>query len=167
MNYNNMYPNRMSDNIDPNYIYPQPYIDPLMYMNPYVMNNNQSGNFNQNINPEYSTYSNQYVDNQQFNPYGDIPNNNMNEEFENNGSMNDMNNQMNNQMNNIPMIPMMPPNMMFPGMFPPNMMYPGMTPNMMYPGAMFPGAMPPNMMYPGVMQNIPTVNMDEFDEEEM
>ncbi|HBI91132.1 MAG TPA: hypothetical protein DDY58_01125, partial [Terrisporobacter glycolicus] len=109
MNYNNMYPNRMSDNIDPNYIYPQPYIDPLMYMNPYVMNNNQSGNFNQNINPEYSTYSNQYVDNQQFNPYENMPNN-MQEEFENNNNMNDM--------NNIPMIPMMPPNMMFPGMFP-------------------------------------------------
>ena len=133
MNYN-MYSNRRNDNIDPNYIYPQPYIDPLMYMNPYVMNNNQSGNFNQNINPEYSTYSNQYVDTQQFNPYENMPNN-MQEEFENNNNMNDM--------NNIPMIPMMPPNMMFPGMF------------------------PPNMMYPGVMQNIPTVNMDEFDEEEM
>ena len=38
MNYN-MYTNRLSDNIDPNYIYPQPYIDPLMYMNPYFINN--------------------------------------------------------------------------------------------------------------------------------
>ena len=27
--------------------------------------------------------------------------------------------------------------------------------------------MPPNMMYPGPMTNIPTVNMEEFDEEEM
>lgn len=172
MNYNNMYPNRMSDNIDPNYIYPQPYIDPLMYMNPYIMNNNQGGNFNPSINPEYTTYSNQYVDNPQFNPYEDMPNNNMNAEFENNSNnsnMNNMNNMsnMNNQMNNIPMIPMMPPNMMYPGMFPPNMMYPGIAPNMMYPGMMFPGTMPPNMMYPGMMPNMPTVNMDEFDEEEM
>ena len=86
MNYNNMYPNRMSDNIDPNYIYPQPYIDPLMYMNPYVMNNNQSGNFNPNMNPEYTTYSNPYVDNPQFNPYEDMPNSNMNAGFENNGN---------------------------------------------------------------------------------
>ena len=163
MNYNNMYPNRMSDNIDPNYIYPQPYIDPLMYMNPYVMNNNQGGNFNPNINPEYTTYSNQYVDNPQFNPYDDMPNSNMNTEFENNSN----NSNMNNQMNDIPMIPMMPPNMMYPGMFPPNMMYPGIAPNMMYPGMMFPGTMPPNMMYPGMMPNMPTVNMDEFDEEEM
>ena len=50
MNYN-MYTNRLSDNIDPNYIYPQPYIDPLMYMNPYFINNqntiiqNQSKSF--------------------------------------------------------------------------------------------------------------------------
>ena len=159
MNYNNMYPNRMSDNIDPNYIYPQPYIDPLMYMNPYVMNNNQGANFNPNINPEYTTYSNQYVDNPQFNPYEDMPNNNMNIGFENNSN--------NGKMNDIPMIPMMPPNMMFPGMFPPNMMYPGMAPNMMYPGMMFPGTVPPNMMFPGMMPNMPTVNMDEFDEEEM
>ena len=27
--------------------------------------------------------------------------------------------------------------------------------------------MPPNMMFPGMMPNMPTVNMDEFDEEEM
>ena len=31
MNYN-MYTNRLSDNIDPNYIYPQLYIDPLMFI---------------------------------------------------------------------------------------------------------------------------------------
>ncbi len=126
-------------------------------MNPYVMNNNQSGNFNPNMNPEYTTYSNPYVDNPQFNPYEDMPNSNMNAEFENNSNNNNMNN-MNNQMNNIPMIPMMPPNMMYPGMFPPNMMYPGM---------MFPGTVPPNMMYPAIMPNMPTINMDEFDEEEM
>ncbi len=84
------------------------------------MNNNQGVNFNPNINPEYTTYSNQYVDNPQFNPYEDMPNNNMNVGFENNGNngnMNNMNN-MNNQMNDIPMIPLMPPNMMFPVMFP-------------------------------------------------
>ena len=151
MNYNNMYSNRTNNNIDPNYIYPQPYIDPLMYMNPYTMNNSQMGNFNPVEGSGYTTYFNQYVDNPQFNPYE-----NMN---------NDMN--MNNNMNNIPMIPMMPPNMMYPGIFPPNMMFPSMPPNMSYQGMVYPGAIPPNMMFPGVMQNIPTVNMDEFDEEEM
>ena len=163
MNYNNMYPNRMSDNIDPNYIYPQPYIDPLMYLNPYVINNSQFGNFNPNINPEYTTYSNKYADNPQFTPYEDIPNNNMNLELENGGNINNTNN----EMSNIPIIPMVAPNMMLPGMFPPNMMFPGIAPNMMLPGMMFPGTVPSNMMYPGMIPNIPTVNMDEFDEEEM
>ena len=59
MNYN-MYPNRMGDNIDPNYIYPQPYIDPLMYMNPYYNNQNMNFNSSPSPNPEYNTYSNQY-----------------------------------------------------------------------------------------------------------
>ena len=191
MNYNNnMYFNKTNDNIDPNYIYPQPYIDPLMYMNPYNMNNGQMGNLNQGTGSEYPTYFNQYVDNPLFNPYENMNNGNINGGFENNPNMN--NNNMNNYngnnyngnnnnanndvdyMNNIPMIPMMPmmpPNMMYPGMFPPNMMFPGMPPgmppNMTYQGMMYPGTFPPNMMYPGVMQNIPTVNMDEFDEEEM
>ena len=53
MNYN-MYPNRMGDNIDPNYIYPQPYIDPLMYMNPYYNNQNMNFNSSPNHNPEYT-----------------------------------------------------------------------------------------------------------------
>ena len=120
MNYN-MYTNRLSDNIDPNYIYPQPYIDPLMYMNPYFINN-------QNTNPQYSTYSNQYVDNPQFNPYENT--NNSNIESSNNGMSNNTNNMnnINNELNNIPMIPAIPqqnmmfPNTIYPGMFPPNMM---------------------------------------------
>ena len=169
MNYNNMYPNRMNDNIDPNYIYPQPYIDPLMYMNPYIMNNNTGGNFNTNTIPDYTTYSNQYVNNPQLNPQNDIPNNNMNTEFQKDNNIDNINS----QMNNIPMIPMTPPNMMYPNMFNNNMMYPSMMfpgtmpPNMMYPGMMFPGTIPPNMIYPGMISNIPAINMDEFDEEEM
>ena len=149
MNYNNMYSNRANNNIDPNYIYPQPYIDPLMYMNPYTMTNSQMGNFNPVEGSGYTTYFNQYVDNPQFNPYENMNNNNINGEYNNTSNINNNNNNMNNDMNmnnnmnNIPMIPMMPPNMMYPGIF------------------------PPNMMFPGVMQNIPTVNMDEFDEEEM
>lgn len=144
MNYN-MYPNRMGDNIDPNYIYPQPYIDPLMYMNPYYNNQNMNFNSSPSPNPEYNTYSNQYVDNPQYAPYENIPNQNteVENQFQNNMNMNP-NMNMNNNGNNIPMIPMMPPNMMYPGMM-----------------------MPPNMMYPGPMTNIPTVNMEEFDEEEM
>ena len=144
MNYN-MYPNRMGDNIDPNYIYPQPYIDPLMYMNPYYNNQNMNFNSSPSPNPEYNTYSNQYVDNPQYAPYENIPNQNteVENQFQNNMNMNP-NMNMNNNGNNIPMIPMMPPNMMYPGMM-----------------------VPPNMMYPGPMTNIPTVNMEEFDEEEM
>lgn len=144
MNYN-MYPNRMGDNIDPNYIYPQPYIDPLMYMNPYYNNQNMNFNSSPSPNPEYNTYSNQYVDNPQYAPYENIPNQNteVENQFQNNMNMNP-NMNMNNNGNNIPMIPMMPPNMMYPGMM-----------------------IPPNMMYPGPMTNIPTVNMEEFDEEEM
>lgn len=144
MNYN-MYPNRMGDNIDPNYIYPQPYIDPLMYMNPYYNNQNMNFNSSPSPNPEYNTYSNQYVDNPQYAPYENIPNQNaeVENQFQNNMNMNP-NMNMNNNGSNVPMIPMMPPNMMYPGMM-----------------------MPPNMMYPGPMTNIPTVNMEEFDEEEM
>ena len=144
MNYN-MYPNRMGDNIDPNYIYPQPYIDPLMYMNPYYNNQNMNFNSSPSPNPEYNTYSNQYVDNPQYAPYENIPNQNteVENQFQNNMNINP-NMNMNNNGSNVPMIPMMPPNMMYPGMM-----------------------MPPNMMYPGPMTNIPTVNMEEFDEEEM
>ena len=173
MNYN-MYPNRMGDNIDPNYIYPQPYIDPLMYMNPYYNNQNMNFNSSPSPNPEYNTYSNQYVDNPQYAQYENIPNQNteVENQFQNNMNMNpnmNPNMNMNNNGNNIPIIPMMPPNMMYPGMMvPPNMMYPNPMSSMMYPGIMYPGMMmPPNMMYPGPMTNIPTVNMEEFDEEEM
>ncbi|MEG0857751.1 MAG: hypothetical protein RRZ84_05530 [Romboutsia sp.] len=162
MNYN-MYPNKRADSIDPNYIYPQPYIDPLMYMNPYAMNNESMANYNANMGGiEYSTYSNQYADNPTYASYID-----MNDD-DDNYYTDDMYN-MNNNMTNATNIPVMPPSM-FPGM-----MFPGMVPpNMMPPGMMNQGMMvPPNMMYPGMMPymnmmpNIPTINMEEFDEEEM
>ena len=196
MNYN-MYQNRMNDSVDQNYIYPQPYIDPIMYMSPYTMNDLPAQNYNPNYslgninaNPQYSIYSNQYVDNPQLSPYDNISdaninsnisnsnmetNNNMNNDM--NGSMNNVNQNMNSNIgnnmdatpNNIPIIPMMPSNMFSSGMMPPNMVHP----NMIYPGMMPPNMMYPhlvclpNMMYPGMMPNMPAINMEEFDEEEM
>lgn len=148
MNYNNMYTNKRPDSIDPNYIYPQPYLDPIMYMNPYAMSNEALASYNP---LEYESYSNPYVDN---NPYDNLED----EYFFDN--MYNPNNDTGMHMNN-PIIPMMPPpNMMFPGMAPYMNMMP---PNMMNPNSMFPGMMP----YMNMMSNMPAVNMEEFDEEEM
>lgn len=141
MNFNNMYPNTRQDAIDPNYIYPQPYLDPIMYMNPYAMNNEALANFNP---MEYETYSNPYAENSPYPSYNNIDDDNPFEDMYN------PNNDIGSHMNNT-IIPMMPP---------PNMMFPGMVPYM--------NMMPPNMMpYMNMMSNIPAVNMEEFDEEEM
>ena len=161
MNYN-MYTNQRNDNIDPNYIYPQPYIDPIMYMNPFAMNKEALQNYNNNMNQmDYTTYSNPYVDNPQ--AYSNKEDNTTDNTYSTESNMNK-------NINNPPSgIPVMPPNMMFPGMMPymMNIMPPNMMPNMLYPGMMIPPSMMPNMMYPNMMPNMPTVNMEEFDEEEM
>ena len=188
MNYN-MYSNNTNDQIDPNYIYPRPYIDPMMYMNPYMMNGAQYAGYQTNPTMSgYTTYSNPYAENPSNPDLSQIDNDavyptiedysypdieafssnipNMNMQCTPNTNMPNMNmNGMGMPGMNMPNTPPMQgvPNLMYPGIFP--NMY--MMPNMMYPG-MFPNMyMMPNMMYPGMFPGMPQINMEEFDEEEM
>ena len=165
MNYN-MYSNNTNDQIDPNYIYPRPYIDPMMYMNPYMMNGSQYSGYQ--MNPTmvgYTAYSNPFAENPSNPDLSQIDNDSVYPTIED-YNYQDMNSFSPNIPNmNIPNTNPMQgmPNMMYPGMFPnmymmPNMMYPGMFPNMY---------MMPNMMYPGMFPGMPQINMEEFDEEEM
>ncbi len=155
MNYD-MFSNKQNDDLDPNYIYPRPYIDPMMYINPYGMSNNFYPTMPMDANMamgNYMTYMNPYMNN----PFmGNAP-----EEVDDLDQDNE-NAQMQQQMAN--MMQGMMPNMQ--GMFP-NGMMPGMMPNMMFPYMMMPGMMP-NMMFPYMMMpGMSPINMEEFDEEEM
>ena len=196
MNYN-MYSNNTNDQIDPNYIYPRPYIDPMMYMNPYMMNGAQYVGYQMNPTMSgYTTYSNTYAENPS-NPdlsqidngavyptiedysYPDIEAFSSNIPNMNMQGMPNMNMQCtpNTNMPNMNMNGMGMPGMNMPNTPPmqgvPNLMYPGMFPNMyMMPNMMYPGIFPnmymmPNMMYPGMFPGMPQINMEEFDEEEM
>ena len=164
----NMFSNNQNDDLDPNYIYPRPYIDPMMYINPYSMNGAPVSN-NQ-INPYmnmggYVTYMNPYMSNP-------IPTQeSMDDNFFGYSDDNDLDMNIGMQgMNPIPnmmmpgMFPMMQGGMMMPGM-PMNGIFPMMQGGMMMPNMMMPGMFPmmPNMMMPGM----PQINMEEFDEEEM
>jgi len=150
-----MFSNKQNDDMDPNYIYPMPYIDPMMYANPCGMNGISGSGYQMDPNMTmggYMTYMNPYM----YNPVmGQNPIEDGEFDFE------DMEDCMcmPNQMQGMPqgMMPMMPPGMqgMPQGMMP--MMPQGMMP-MMPPGMMF-----PYMMMPGM----PQIHMEEFDEEEM
>ncbi|MCR8745682.1 hypothetical protein [Romboutsia lituseburensis] len=160
-----MFSGKQNDDMDPNYIYPMPYVDPTMYANPYGMNGSAYPGYQMDPNMAmggYMTYMNPYMNNpvmsgqQQQQQQNQINNDDCN--FEDM----DENMFMQNQMPG--MMPMMPPGMMMPGMMPmmpPGMMMPGMMP-MMPPGMMMPGMMP-YMMMPGM----PQIHLEEFDEEEM
>ena len=185
MNYN-MFLNTQSERIDPNYIYPRPYIDPMVYMNPYMTYGQFAGyQANPTING-YVTYTNPYAENPLNPDLSQVDNDSIYPTIEDINysdvsafADNNMSNYPNMNIPNMQGVPGMGmPNMQgMPGTNMPNMqsmpiypgMFPGMfpMPNMMYPG-MFPGMFPmPNMMYPGMFPGMPQINMEEFDEEEM
>lgn len=163
MNFD-MFSNNQLDDMDPNYIYPRPYLDPMMFFNPYAMYPNQ---MNQNMNmANYMTYMNPYMANPLL---GQEPANNdiSNYEFEDddidefddideNYNIKGVSNNPHIGMSGIPgMPPGMMPGMMMPGMFPGMMMMPGMPPGMnMYP-------------FMQMMPGMEAINIEEFDEEEM
>lgn len=141
MNFD-MYSNKQNnDDFDANYIYPRPYIDPMMYANSggMQMNPNTAGG--------YMTYMNPFMNNPFMYP-GYIDSNDYDDEYNQEDMYIDMMQQQ--------MQPMMP------GMIPPNMMQMMMCGQMQ---PMMPGmsAMMPYMMMPGMAP----INMEEFDEEEM
>ncbi|MDK2564307.1 hypothetical protein QOZ84_12165 [Romboutsia sedimentorum] len=163
----NMFSNKQSDDMDPNYIYPMPYIDPMMYSNAYLGNGSNNPEYQMDPNMTmggYMTYMNPYM-------YNPVMGQKQMEDDE--FDFDDMEDEMIMQ-NQMPGMPMMPQGMqgmmpMMPGMMmPPGMMMqcmPGMQ-NMMNNGMM--PMMPPGMMYPYMMMpGMPQINMEEFDEEEM
>ncbi|MBO3446211.1 hypothetical protein [Clostridium sp. CCUG 7971] len=178
MNFD-MFSSKQNDDMDPNYIYPKPYIDPMMYINPYTMNGMpfQNNQMDPNMaNSGYMTYMNPCMNNSMM---GQCPNPENDNDFDYedmNDFYMDMANPMqcmpNNMMpQNMPMMNgmMMPPGMpMMNGMMiPPGM---PMMNGMMMPqgmpmmnGMMMPWMMSPYMMMPGM----PQIHMEEFDEEEM
>ncbi|MDK2587025.1 hypothetical protein QOZ83_14280 [Romboutsia sedimentorum] len=164
----NMFSNKQSDDMDPNYIYPMPYIDPMMYSNAYLGNGSNNPEYQMDPNMTmggYMTYMNPYM----YNPV--MGQKQMEDDEFDFDDMEDemvMQNQMQGMMPMMPqgmqgMMPMMPGMMMPPGMMMQCM--PGMQ-NMMNNGMM--PMMPPGMMYPYMMMpGMPQINMEEFDEEEM
>ena len=140
--YSNMQPN---DDLDASYIYPRPYIDPMMYVNSCGMQ------MNPNTMGGYMTYMNPFMNNPFMYP-NTMDSIDSDEEYDQDDMYPDM------------MQPQM--QMMMPGMIPPNMMQ--MMMQMMMGGQMqmmMPGMAPmmPYMMMPGMTP----INMEEFDEEEM
>ena len=149
MNFD-MYSNKQyNDDLDASYIYPRPYIDPMMYVNSSGMQ------MNPNTMGGYMTYMNPFM-------YNHImyPNPIDSEEYDEEYNQDDMYIDIMQQQ----MQPMMP------GMIPPNMMQ--MMMQMMMSGQMQPM---PCMMMPGMtpmtpymmMPGMTPINMEEFDEEEM
>lgn len=170
----NMFSNKQSDDMDPNYIYPMPYIDPMMYSNAYLGNGSNNPEYQMDPNMTmggYMTYMNPYM----YNPV--MGQKQMeDDEFDFDDMEDDM--LMQNQMQGMMpqdmqgMMPMMPPGMM--PMMPQGMMGMMMPPGMMMQcmqGMMGNGMMPmmpPGMMYPYMMMpGMPQMNTEEFDEEEM
>ena len=140
MNFD-MYSNKQyNDDLDASYIYPRPYIDPMMYINSYGMQ------MNPNMMGGYMTYMNPYMNN----PFMFQNPNDLDEYDDDEDFQDDM------YANMIPQQMQMPP--MMPAMIPPQMMQMMMQ---MMGGQMQP--MMPYMMMPGMKPK----NMEEFDEEEM
>ena len=113
MNFD-MYSNKQyNDDLDASYIYPRPYIDPMMYVNSSGMQ------MNPNTMGGYMTYMNPFM----YNPFM-YPNPIDSEEYDEEYNQDDMYIDIMQQQ----MQPM--PCMMMPGMtpMPPYMMMPGMTP---------------------------------------
>lgn len=187
MNYD-MFSNNKNDELNPNFIYPRPYIDPMLYMNYYSSDSNQVQNTQPNTMSmeEHMNYMNPYmnspimgnntfdnnIDYDDYYPSVDMNNQNNNTQGMSNNQTMNQNQFQNPNMNMIPNMQYMPNNMMpcpmpcMPNnMMMPGMMFPWMMPNMnMMPNnMMFPWMMSPYMMMPGV----PQIHLEEFDEEEM
>ncbi len=131
--------NNRNDNSKPNYIYPQPYIDPMVYLNPYYSNAtgyqyNSQGYVEYPNNPGYIDYS-QFNDNQ--------TNDSTDQNLTNNNLMNNNTDNAEEYTNipydedfNIPSIPYFPQTNMpnsqqgMPNMILPNQQYQSLPPNM-------------------------------------
>ena len=140
MNFD-MYSNKQyNDDLDPNYIYPRPYIDPMMYINSCGMQ------MNQNPMGGYMTYMNPFM----YNPFM----------YTNPMDLDNCDDDYSQDTMDMMQQPMMP------GMIPPNMMQ-MMFQMMMNPQmqTMMPYMMMPNMPYM-MMPGMAPINMEEFDEEE-
>ena len=151
--------NNRNDNSKPNYIYPQPYIDPMVYLNPYYSNAtgyqyNSQGYVEYPNNPGYIDYS-QFNDNQ--------TNDSTDQNLTNNNLMNNNTDNAEEYTNipydedfNIPSIPYFPQTNM------PNSQQ-GM-PNMILPNPQY-QSLPPNMGNQGQgigNQNQPNMNMQDM-----
>ena len=126
-----------NNELDSNYIYPKPYIDPMMYVNPY---NNMLGSmpmFNMPMS-NYSTYMNPYMANSYCN--FESQDNNVSSNSDNTHNQDAVANGMNPQMMQMMQMQMMNPQMLMQMMqLQMQMMMPDMSP----------------------------INMEELDEEEM
>ena len=149
MNFD-MYSNKQyNDDLDASYIYPRPYIDPMMYVNSCSMQ------MNPNTMGGYMTYMNPFINN----PFM-YPNPTDYEDYDDEYNQDNMYIDMIQQQMQ-PMMPgMIPPNMMQMMMQMMNGQMQPMMPYMMIPGI---NPMMPYMMMPGMTP----INMEEFDEEEM
>ena len=125
--------NNRKENVNSNYIYPQPYIDPMVYLNPYY-SNMQGYQYNNNQGYiDYSQFNNGYIDYSQFNE-------NQNNTPPEQNYVKDENEELTNippeENFNIPYIPYYPPSNMpnntqnIPNMILPNTQYQGLPPNM-------------------------------------
>ena len=152
MNFDMYSNNQYNDDLDANYIYPRPYIDPMMYVNSCGMQMNPS------MMGGYMTYMNPYMNN----PFMYQGTNDLDEYDEDYcDNQDDMyTNMMQQQMQHM-MPAMIPPQMMQQIMM--QMMSGQMQPMMPY--MMMPAMTPmmPYMMMPGMTP----INIEEFDEEEM
>lgn len=140
-----MFSGKQHDDLDPNYIYPTPYIDPLLYASSYDVNSAYYQNYEE-INP--NMYMNGYMT--YMNPYMNYPT--MGKPQVDNAELKG--------------------DYLEDDFFTPNMMNPQMMQSMqgmgtgMIPPHMMAAMMPP-MMFPYMQQSMSQIHMEEFDEEEM
>jgi len=150
MNFDTYSNKQYNDDLDASYIYPRPYIDPMMYVNSCSMQ------MNPNTMGGYMTYMNPFINN----PFM-YPNPTDCGDYDDEYNQDDM---------YIDMLQQQMQSMM-PGIIPPNMMQ--MMMQMMMNGQIQPTM--PYMMMPGIAPMMPymmmpgmtPINMEEFDEEEM
>ena len=155
--------NNRKDNLNSNYIYPQPYIDPMVYLNPYY-SNAQGYQYNNPGYVDYSQFNSGYIDYSQFNDNQ----NNLNEQ----NYIKDENEEYTNippeEDFNIPYIPYFPPSNMpnnqqnIPNMILPNTQYQALPPNMWNQGMPNQNQqnMPPNQNQQGIPnQNFQNMNI--------
>lgn len=135
--------NNRNDNSKPNYIYPQPYIDPMVYLNPYY--SNATGyQYNSQGYVEYPNPNTGYIDYSQFNDTQSNESTDQNLMNNNTSNAEEYTNIPYEEDFNIPSIPYFPPVNM------PNAQQ-GM-PNMILPNPQY-QSLPPNMESQGIQNN--------------